>query len=151
MTNNLTDRVTGVFLLLFAIWYGYRTTLFKVSFMVDPVGPRVFPLILAILMAFLSLYLIIKPDPSPVWPSSGTWLRIGLITLTFITYAYLMVPVGFVLATTFEVTALALIFRGPPLKSLIGAFLLSAALYSLFDTLLDLSLPTGTIFRGLWG
>ena len=29
MTNNLTDRVTGVFLLLFAIWYGYRTTLFK--------------------------------------------------------------------------------------------------------------------------
>ena len=151
MTSNLTDRTTGVFLLVFAIWYGYRTTLFKVSFMVDPVGPRAFPLILAILMAVLSLYLIIKPDPSPEWPGSATWLRIGLITLTFIVYAYLMVPVGFVLATTFEVTALALIFRGPPLKSFTGAFLLSAALYGLFATLLDLSLPTGTIFRGLWG
>lgn len=151
MTNNLTDRTTGVFLLLFAIWYGYRTTVFKVSFMVDPVGPRAFPLILAILMGVLSLYLMIKPDPSPEWPGSATWLRIGLITLTFIVYAYLMVPVGFVLATTFEVTALALIFRGPPLKSLTGAFLLSAALYGLFASLLDLSLPTGTIFRELWG
>ena len=151
MTHNLTDRVTGVLLLLFAIWYGYRTTLFKVSFMVDPVGPRAFPLILAILMALLSLYLIVKPDPSPVWPSSATWLRIGLITLTFVAYAYLMVPIGFVLATAFEVTALALIFRGPLLKSLVGAFVLSAALYGLFDTLLDLSLPTGLIFRGLWG
>ncbi len=151
MTTNLTDRVTGVFLLLFAIWYGYRTTLFKVSFMADPVGPRVFPLGLAILMGVLSLYLIIKPDPSPVWPGSKTWIRIGLITLTFIVYAYLMVPIGFVLSTTFEITALALIFRGPPLKSIIGAFLLSAALYSLFDILLDLSLPTGSVFRGLWG
>jgi len=151
MTNNLTDRVTGVFLLLFAMWYGYHTTLFKVSFMVDPVGPRAFPLILAILMGFLSLYLIIKPDPSPVWPGSATWIRIGLITLTFIIYAYLMVPIGFVLATTFEVMALALIFRGPPIKSFIGAFLLSSALFGLFDILLDLSLPTGMIFRGLWG
>ena len=151
MTWHLTDRVTGVFLLLFAIWYGYRTTLFKVSFMVDPVGPKAFPLILAILMGVLSLYLIIKPDPSPVWPGSATWIRIGLITLTFIAYAYLMVPIGFVLATTFEVTALALIFRGPLLKSLVGAFILSAALYGLFDMLLGLSLPTGLIFRGWWG
>lgn len=151
MTTHLTDRVTGVFLLLFAIWYGYRTTLFQVSFMADPVGPRAFPLGLAILMGLLSLYLIIKPDPSPVWPSSKVWIRIGLITLTFIVYAYLMIPIGFVLATTLEIVALALIFRGPLLKSLIGAFLLSAALYGLFVTLLNLSLPTGLMFRGLWG
>ena len=151
MTSHLTDRVTGVFLLLFAIWYAYRTTLFKIPLMVDPVGPKTFPLILALLMAVLSLYLIIKPDPSPVWPNAATWLKIGLITLTFIIYAYLMVPIGFVLATTFEITALALIFRGPLLKGLGGALILSAGLYGLFDILLDLSLPTGLIFRGLWG
>ena len=151
MTSNLTDRVTGVLLLLFAGWYGYQATTFKVSFMVDPVGPKAFPLILAGLMALLSLYLIIKPDPSPVWPGKSTWLKIGLITLTFIIYAYMMVPIGFVLSTTFVVTALALIFQGPPLKSFVGALVLSAALYGLFDTVLDLSLPTGQIFSGLWG
>ena len=151
MTRNLTDRVTGVLLFLFAGWYAYQATTFKVSFMVDPVGPKAFPLILAGLMAVLSLYLIIKPDPSPTWPGVNTWLKIGLITLTLIIYAYLMVPIGFVLATTFVVTALALIFRGPPLKSFIGALILSAALYGLFDVLLDLSLPSGQIFRGLWG
>lgn len=151
MTKNLTDRATGVFLLLFAIWYGYQTTRFKVTFMVDPVGPKAFPVILAALMALLSLYLIFKPDPSPIWPTSDTWLRIGLITLTFIAYAYLLVPIGFVLATTLEMTALALIFQGPLLKTVIGSLLFSLMLYGLFAVVLELSLPTGLVFRGLWG
>ena len=151
MTKNLSDRVTGVILLLFAIWYGYQTTSFKVTFMVDPVGPRAFPISLAILMAVLSLYLIVKPDPSPEWPGVDTWLRIGLITLTFVIYAYLLVPIGFVLATTFVMSALGAIFRGPVLKSIIASLIFSMMLYGLFDIVLDLSLPTGQIFRGLWG
>lgn len=151
MTNNLTDRVTGAFLFLFAIWYGYQATHFKVTFMADPVGPKVFPIILALLMGLLSIYLIIKPDPSPQWPATETWLRIGLITLTFIAYAYLLVPVGFVLATTFEMSALALIFRGPVVKTILASLLFSLLLYGLFDVVLDLSLPTGQIFRGLLG
>ena len=151
MTNNLTDRVTGVFLLLFAIWYGYRTTLFKVTFMADPVGPRAFPAILAVLMALLSLYLIVKPDPNPVWPAPITWLRIGLIILIFIAYAYLLVPIGFVLSTTFVMSALAIMFRGPWLKSIAASLIFSALLYGLFAVVLDLSLPTGLIFRNLMG
>lgn len=151
MTNNLTDRVTGVLLLLFAIWYGYQTTNFKIGFLADPVGPKAFPIILAILLGLFSLYLIIKPDPSPEWPGVDTWLRIGLITLTFIAYAYLLVPTGFVLATTFEMSALAIIFRGPVVKSIAASFIFSLFLYSLFDMVLDLSLPTGLIFRGFLG
>ncbi len=151
MTKNLTDRATGVFLLLFAVWYSYQTTNFKVGFMTDPVGPKAFPLILAFLMGLLSIYLIVRPDPNPDWPAADTWLRMGMITLTFIGYAYLMVPIGFVPATTLEMVALALIFRGPLVKAIIGSFVFSLLLYGLFDYVLDLSLPTGQIFRGLLG
>jgi putative tricarboxylic transport membrane protein len=119
--------------------------------MVDPVGPRAFPAILALLMALFSLYLIIKPDPNPLWPAADTWVRIGLITLTFIGYAYLMVPIGFVLATTLEMTALALIFQGPLLKSVAGSLVFSLMLYGLFAVVLELSLPLGQVFRGWLG
>ncbi|MCB9076004.1 MAG: tripartite tricarboxylate transporter TctB family protein [Anaerolineaceae bacterium] len=151
MTNNLTDRVTGVFLLLFAIWYGYQATHFKVTFMADPVGPKALPIILAGIMAVLSLYLIVKPDANPEWPPAVTWLRIAIIILIFIVYAYLLVPVGFVLATTFVMSALAILFRGPWLKSLAASLIFSLLLYGLFAMLLDLSLPTGWLFRGLTG
>jgi len=150
MTKNLTDRATGVFLLLFAVWYGYQTANFKVGFMADPVGPKAFPIILAILLGLFSLYLIVKPDPNPAWPAASVWLRIGLIMLTLIAYAYLIVPIGFVLATTFVMSALALIFRGPAVKSIIASLIFNLLLYGLFDVVLDLSLPGGLIFRGLW-
>jgi len=151
MKSHITDRVTGVLLLVFSAWYVYMATTFKVTFMADPVGPKAFPIMLGILLGLLSFYLIFKPDPNPTWPAPDAWLRIGLITLSFIGYAYLMVPLGFIVATTLEMFTLSLIFKGPLLKAALGALVFSLFLYGLFDYLLDLSLPYGMIFRGWIG
>ena len=84
MTNNLSDRVAGVILLLVAIWYGMEATTLETSILSDNLGPSAFPLLLGILLGIFSLYMIIKPDPNPQWPDLSAWIRMGLIILSFI-------------------------------------------------------------------
>lgn len=145
----MTDRITGVLILGFAIWYGYQATTVKVGFMADPIGPQAVPLILAALTGLVSLYLMIKPDENPHWPTPSLWLRVAIITVSFIIYAYFMTYIGFILATTLEIFLLSLLFRGPVLRSLLAAFLFTLAMYGLFDLALDLNLPTGQLIEGV--
>lgn len=151
MTNNLSDRVAGVILLLVAIWYSIEASTLKSSILSDNLGPSAFPLFLGILLGILSLYMIIKPDVDPQWPDRSGWIRMGLIILSFIVYAYIMEPFGFVIATTFEMVSLAYVFKGPRIKSVVTGFLFSLFLFGLFSYVLSLSLPTGTIFESLGG
>lgn len=145
--NRRSDRIIGVLLLLFAIWYGYTALNLRTTLLTDPIGPKFFPLFLATLMGLLSFYLLFKPDPDPEWPSRDEWVRIVLITLTFIGYAYLMNPLGFIIATTLEMIALSLIFRGPLWPAVLSSFVFTLALYGLFEIALDLSLPTGQLIK----
>ena len=151
MTNNLSDRVAGVILLLVAIWYSAEATTLESTILTDYLGPSAFPLLLGILLGICSLYLIIKPDPNPQWPEASAWIRMGLIILSFIVYAYIMEPLGFIIATTFEMVSLSYIFKGPRVKSIVAGLLFSLFLFGLFSYVLDLSLPAGTIFEGMEG
>lgn len=151
MRDRLHDRVIGGLLILMAVWYMIETTQFRSPLLTDPVGPRLFPLLLGVLLVLLSIYLIVKPDENPGWPKPEGWLRMGLVTLSFVAYAYLLVPLGFVVTTTLEMVALALLFGGPPLRALIASAIFSFALYVLFNNLLGLGLPTGVLFRQLLG
>ncbi len=149
MSQRLSDRIAGVLLLIFASWYGLTARSFNVNFIADPVGPKAFPFILAVFMGLSSLYLIFKPDEGPTWPPFSVWLRIILVVISFVAYAYMLVPLGFILATTLELASLSLIFRGPPLRSLMAALLFSLVMYALFAFGLELGLPTGRIFSFL--
>ena len=151
MTNNLSDRVAGVILLLVAILYSVEATTLESSILSDNLGPSAFPLFLGILLGILSLYMIIKPDVDPQWPDMSGWIRMGLIILSFIIYAYIMEPLGFIVATTFEMVSLSYIFQGPRVKSVVAGFLFSLFLFGLFSYVLSLSLPSGTIFKTLGG
>lgn len=141
----MTDRITGILILGCVIWYGYQATTLKVGFMADPIGPQAVPLILATLTGLLSFYLIIKPDEAPPWPGSSLWIRVAVITVSFVVYAYVMTYIGFIIATTLEIFLLSLLFRGPPLRSFVAALLFTLAMYGLFDLLLDLNLPSGQL------
>ncbi len=151
--NFLTDRITGIILLIFALWYMWQATLLNVpSIAIDTLGPKTFPLFLGGLLAVLSLYLILKPDPNPPWPTDTmAWLKMGLIIVSLVAYGYLIEPLGFIMATTLEMTALAYLFKGSILKALISSLLFSVFLFFLFSYLLSLRLPIGIIFAGLGG
>jgi putative tricarboxylic transport membrane protein len=97
-------------------------------------------------MALSSLYLILRPDPSPSWPGRGFWLPFGLVLLSLVAYAYLLVPLGFMLATSLEMILLSLIFGAKPLQAAIGSISFSVIVYVLFTQALSVPLPTGKIF-----
>ena len=147
MENYTTDRVAGVILLAVAITYivtatGLKPTLLSAN---EPLGPGTFPLVLGILFAFFSIALIFRPTPNPTWPPPFAWAKMGLILVTFIVYAYLLKPLGFVLATSAEMVTLSLIFGGPLLKSIVAGVGFSLFLYLLFSYALGLGLPRGLL------
>lgn len=61
----MTDRIVGALILLLALGYGLEASRMQVSFLSDPLGPRPFPYIIAILVGLSALWLLFKPDPNP--------------------------------------------------------------------------------------
>lgn len=142
-----TDRIAGLIMLVVAIGYiflanGLKPTLLSSN---EPLGPGAFPLLLGALFALFSILLMIKPTPNPEWPAADAWAKMALILLTFVIYAYLLKPLGFVIATSLEMLALSLIFAGPPLKSAVASLGFSLFLYLLFSYALGLGLPKGIL------
>lgn len=60
----------------------------------DPLGPAVFPLVLAVPLAAFSLYLLLRPDPEPNWPWGQALLKQGFAVLALLSYAYLLEPLA---------------------------------------------------------
>ncbi len=143
------DRVAGAILLLIGIWYLWTATTLKSAFIGDVLGPSAFPLLLGVLLIILSILLMLKPDENPEWPQAQGWLRIGLILASFIVYSYIIEPLGYIVATSLEMIALSLIFKGPPVKSIIASVVFSTVMFILFFVILDLRLPVGEIFEGM--
>lgn len=142
----MADRIVGIFLLLVSIGYAWMASQLQVGFLSDPVGPKTFPYIIAALVGLSSLYLIIKPDPNPKWPESKFWLPFALVLVSLVAYAYLIVPLGFIVTTTLEMTLLSVLFGARPLQGLLSAAAFSLVVYFLFTQGLSVTLPVGKIF-----
>ena len=148
----LTDRIAGIVLFIFAAWYSWHASTLKSPFLADTLGPGTFPLSLGILLGVLSLFLIFKPEKNPKWPTNpAVWLKMGLILVSFVVYAYLIEPLGFILSTGLEMSVLAYLFNGPILKGVVASFIFATFVFLLFDTGLSLSLPTGSVLERLGG
>ncbi|MFC3608106.1 tripartite tricarboxylate transporter TctB family protein [Stutzerimonas tarimensis] len=119
---------------------------FQAPFAYDPVGPRAYPLLLIVLMAAGSLWLIFKPgsDPAPVFDKAMAH-KVVLCVLALLVYALLYELLGFVLSTSISVFALGLLFGGRPLPCAISAALMGGLMFGLFDYLLDVPLPLGVL------
>lgn len=140
----MSDRLTGLVLLALAVAYGVTASGFQ-AMIGDPLGPAVFPIVLAVPLGLLSLLLVARPDPEPNWPRARALLKQALTLLVFVAYAFLLEPLGFVVATLLAVTAMALLL-GARLGPAATAGLASAlVLFVLFDQLLGLPLPSGVL------
>ncbi len=147
MTRPRGDTLAGAALLVLAVAVAFEARGFRVEFLTDPVGPRAFPWLAALLLGTAGVALLARPAAAAVvWPRVGGWRRLTLATVSFLAYAALLAPLGFVLATTLEVTLLSRAFGGRPWRSVLAAAAFSATLYLAFVYGLALSLPTGTLF-----
>lgn len=123
-----------------------EATTFDVLFPTDPLGPKAFPLFAALLLAFGGVALLrdgVAGGPAGPAPAAGAAKRIALGTLSFVAYAFLLAPLGFVLATVLEFALLAWLFGGTLVRGASAGLVFAGVLYVLFVYGLGLPLPLG--------
>jgi putative tricarboxylic transport membrane protein len=143
-----SDRIAGGVLLPIALLYLFEARSFETGFIADPIGPKAFPFVLGAVLVGLSIGLTVRPGAEASWPPRSLWWRWVVVIVTFLIYATVLNPLGFVISTTMLLVTLSLLFGGRFTRSLIFALVFSAATYLVFRWLSALSLPPGTIFFG---
>lgn len=143
----MSDRIVGVLLALFAGWYSWEARSYAVDFG-DPMGPALFPEVLAPPIGLLGLYLVLRPDPDPEW-STGRYLLSQVATVAaLVAYALLLQPLGFILATLVMVACLTAMLGARLPQALAGGVVSSLGFFALFDWVLGIPLPPGLAFGG---
>lgn len=141
----MSDRIFGGIGLVLAIFFGIQATMIEAAFISDVVGPSVFPIVIAVIMAISSLYFLLKPDPEPDWPQAGRLAEIGLAALAMFAYAQLLPVLGFVVATVFAAGYLSWRLGARPLESALVGLGSSIGIYVVFHLVLGLSLARGPL------
>jgi putative tricarboxylic transport membrane protein len=144
----VSDRLTGLLLLALAVAYGVTASGYQ-AMIGDPLGPAVFPIVLAIPLGLLSLYLVVRPGPEADWPRGRALLKQVLALVAFVAYAYLLEPLGFLVSTFLAVVALGCLLGARLRQAAVAGAGIAVVLFVLFDSLLGLPLPAGVL--GLLG
>lgn len=142
----MSDRIFGIFGLLFAGLVVWATGRIEESFIQDPLGPKAFPLVIAALVALSSVVMLVKPDPNPAWPTLKKWLEMAITVGVMVAYAIVLPELGFVLSSTVLASFMVWRLGGKPMQSAVGGLVMSAGIFLLFSYGLNLSLA-----RGPWG
>ena len=143
----MSDRNAAILVLIFSFFYGLEAYRLKSGFGSDSVGPRGFPLMLAAILAVLGIVLLFKKPTPKNWPNAKSWLNIVLALVSFVIYAYLLLPLGFIASTTLQTGFLSQRFGAKYWQALLLGLGSSIFLYLLFVYALQIPLPTGKLFK----
>lgn len=144
-----SDRLFGLISLGVALAYIASATQIQTSFLVDPLGPKSFPIIIGSILALAALVPIFKPDPDPEWPNRTMTLKIAIALIVLLGYALLIGDMGFIPTTTLAAGLISYQIKPKPLESALIGVSLAIGLYVVFNLLLGLSLVGWPNFLGL--
>ena len=144
----LTDRTLGIVAILFAVFLGVFGYDLEPPFSYEPIGPKSFPLLIAIVMAICGLILTVKGGNEAEANTRNANFRIIAMVAYIILYAFFFQVLGFVISTTLMVVFVGKLFGTTWVKAVIGGILMSLLMFFLFDKGLDVVLPEG-ILRGV--
>lgn len=139
----MSDRIFGAFGLCLALFYGWATLQIQESFLSDAVGPKTFPLAIAVILGLSSLVIVLRPDADPVWPSIGRLAEIAAAVVVMVLYAEFLDVVGFLIATAVASAYLTWRLSTPPLQAIAVGIAISIGIYVIFKLVLGLSLASG--------
>jgi putative tricarboxylic transport membrane protein len=148
------DRILGLVCLVAASAMGWAAQSYAAEISYEPVGPRAFPLLLAVIMGAIGLWLLVKRQatagaggitPTLKATSALNWKAAALCAATVLVYGLLFQVLGFWLATTLMSVPVGMAFGGSLKNTLIGGVGLGLGLYLLFDKVFDVILPTGLL------
>lgn len=142
----MSDRIMGLFGLLFAAIMLWATGQIEESFIQDPLGPKAFPLLIAALIAISSVFMIIRPDANASWPSLKKWLEIIITVGVMVAYGAILPELGFLLSSVLMASFMIQRLGGTLSQSVVAGTITSLGIYLVFAFGLQLSLA-----KGPWG
>jgi putative tricarboxylic transport membrane protein len=146
----MIDRIFAAAWLLLTIGYAAVAWTYEAQFSYEPIGPRAYPLLMAAFSGACALWLLLRPksiaETLTGLPEGGLF-RASVMIAGMFGYAFLFEWIGFPLSTALMTMVLGRFFGGTWLKLAVAGLGLGVFLYLLFDKLLDVTLPLGT----LWG
>lgn len=134
------DRIFGVVMMVLALGYILSATGIQTSFMSDPVGPRLFPYLVAGVVMMCALAMVLRPDPQADWPGLTMLAKLAFATLVLVAYAYAIRPLGFILPTTIAAGIISYMINPRAVPAALSGLGLGIGLYVLFKTILGLGL-----------
>lgn len=144
--DRAAGRMGAAALLVLALAFGLGGATIQYAFASDPLGPRVFPVALAIALAVLALLYWRNPGGAEVFPRGALLLRTlavpGLVLLSVL----LLEPAGFAVSIFVLTSGVAWIFGASPRASLIGGIGHALLWWIIFVKLLAVYLPSGWLF-----
>ena len=134
------DRIFGAVMIVLALGYVLSAMNIQTSFMSDPVGPRVFPYMVAGVVILCSLVMVLKPDPNADWPTPLMLMKIGAALAVLVGYALTIRTLGFILPTVIASAVLSYMISPRIVPAALAGLGLGVGLYVLFKVILGLGL-----------
>ncbi|MCW5591335.1 MAG: tripartite tricarboxylate transporter TctB family protein [Burkholderiales bacterium] len=144
----MSDRIFSVVWLVFCAAVAWLAWQIEAPFSYEPIGPRAFPLLLAIAMALSCVWLLAKPGREPDWPRGALRGKVILMIAGFLAYAMAFEWLGFPVSTALATLLIGRIFGGGWKGSAIAGVALGGGLWYFFDRILDVTLPLGQLWAG---
>lgn len=134
------DRIFGAVMIVLALGYILSATNIQTSFMSDPVGPRLFPYMVAGVIIICSLVMVLRPDPQVEWPAPVMLLKLVTALAVLVGYAMVIRPWGFIIPTVLVSGIISYMISPRPLQAALAGLGLGIGLYVLFKVVLGLGL-----------
>jgi len=136
----MSDRIFSALVALVALGFIASATQVQTSFLSDPVGPKLFPIIISIVALVCSLAIFIKPDTDPSWPPLKTFLALGICVVVLIAYALALKPMGFLVPTAICSAVISFQIHANFKTAILSGIGVSVVLFAVFKYALGLSL-----------
>jgi putative tricarboxylic transport membrane protein len=140
-----SDRILGAVCVAAAIAMGVAAQGYAAQISYEPVGPRAFPMLLAVLIGLAGAWLVIRPSQHSAAVAAGRLAALAGCVIAIVIYALLFQWLGFTLATALMAVPVGMAFGGNWKQSFVGGVGLGLGFFLLFDKLLDVVLPTGLL------
>ena len=147
----MSDRFLGAVCVVASAAMAWVAKDYAAAISYEPVGPRAFPLLLALGLCLCGLWLVLRPTAGVNAFRGVPWKSTALCAAAVLSYALLFQWLGFALATALMSLPVGMAFGGSWKQSLAGGASLGLVLYLLFDKLFDVVLPTGPLSVVLGG
>lgn len=141
----ISDRALGLVCLVLGVAYIWGATRIETGFIVDPLGPRMFPIIIGSVLVLGAAYVLLRPDPEPDWPAAARAFEIVGAVAILIVYALLLEDVGFVITTAVAAALLSWRLGSAAHWAAVTGIGISVGIYVIFHLVLGLSLARGPL------